>query len=70
MDGQTDLPTRQPLAADLSELDDPAFLALCRTVRDAREATPRDQVSPELAEDYERVNREFMRRAGMAWQAP
>jgi hypothetical protein len=65
MDG---LPTRQPLAADLAELDDPEFLALCRVVRETKEATPRDEVSAELAEDYERVNREFMRRAGMAWQ--
>jgi hypothetical protein len=67
MDG---LPRRQPLtdATDLAELDDPEFLALCRAVRETKEATPRDQVSPELAEDYERVNREFMRRAGLAWQ--
>jgi hypothetical protein len=66
MDG---LPSRKPIAADLAELDDPEFLARCRAVRQAKESKPRDQVSPELAEEYERVNREFLRRAGLAWQS-
>lgn len=62
------LPARTPVNDDLAAMDDPEFLAECRRVRDQREHTPQDEVSSELAEEYEAVNREFMRRAGLAWQ--
>jgi hypothetical protein len=63
------LPARTPLPEnDLASMDDPEFLAVCRRVRTARETTPHDEVSPDLATQFEAVNREFMRRAGMAWQ--
>ncbi len=62
-----ELPKRAPLT-DLSQLDDPEFLAVCRHVREQRELTPHDEVSRELAEKYDAVNREFLRRAGLAWQ--
>lgn len=64
------LPHRTPAEqSELAEMDDIAFLAHCRAVRETRESTPGDQVTAELAEDLERVNREFLRRAGMAWRA-
>lgn len=62
-----ELPKRAPLT-ELSQLDDPEFLAVCRRVRARWERTPNDEFSCELAEEYEAVNREFMRRAGLAWQ--
>jgi hypothetical protein len=69
MDDAGKLSVRHPLEQhDYNELDDPEFLAMCRRVRTLREDTPRDEVSSELAAEYEAVNREFMRRAGLAWQ--
>jgi hypothetical protein len=48
---------------DFSKLDDPAFLAERRRVRDELEREP----SPELTARYERLNDEFDRRARIAW---
>jgi hypothetical protein len=48
---------------DFSKLDDPAFLAERRRVRDELVREP----SPELTARYERLNDEFDRRARIAW---
>jgi hypothetical protein len=37
-------------------------------VRERREQAPHDEVSRELAAEYNAVNREFLRRAGLAWR--
>jgi hypothetical protein len=51
-------------------MDDPEFLDWCRRVRSAKESIPRGEVPEELEEEFKRVNRAFMRRAGIAWKAP
>lgn len=48
---------------DITRLDDPDLLAERRRVRDELEARP----TPALAERYERLDEEFIRRAGIAW---
>jgi hypothetical protein len=63
------LPARASLPDDIAEMDDVQFLDHCRRVRSLRERTKPDEVSSELQAEYEAVNREFMRRAGIAWQA-
>jgi hypothetical protein len=54
------------LAADLANLDDPAFLAARARVRGQCERAPDDI---ELAAEYRRMTAEFDRRARGAWQA-
>jgi hypothetical protein len=66
----SNLPSRTPLDSDsdLAKMDDEQFLTLCRRVRTAKESKPADEATPELLDEFERVNREFMRRAGVAWR--
>lgn len=52
---------------DFSRLDDPAFLAERRRVREALEHTPEHAASPELTAHYEKLTDEFLRRASIAW---
>ena len=52
----------------LSELDDPAFLAERRRVRSVLERVPEHAVTPELAERMRELDEEFIRRARLAWQ--
>ena len=52
---------------DFSQLDDVAFLAERRRVREELERTPDNQASPELTVRYQRLNDEFLRRASAAW---
>jgi hypothetical protein len=58
MDDDTDLSD-----TDLSTLADPEFLAERRRVREELEHAP----TSKLTERYERLNAEFLRRAGIAW---
>jgi cob(I)alamin adenosyltransferase len=53
---------------ELAEMDDVAFLSLCRTVRRVAERTPTDELSAKAKAKLEQVNAEFLRRAGMAWR--
>jgi hypothetical protein len=48
---------------DVTKLDDPDLLAERRRVRGELEANP----TAELTAHYERLDAEFMRRAGIAW---
>jgi hypothetical protein len=50
---------------DFSQLDDPAFLAERKRVREELERTP--AVSEEMAARYQRLTDEFIRRARAAW---
>jgi hypothetical protein len=52
----------------LTEMDDVEFLAQCREVRQATERTPVDELSEQTRINLARVEAEFLRRAGMAWQ--
>lgn len=52
---------------DFSQMDDPEFLAEHRRVREELEHAPGQAASPELAARYQRLNDEFLRRAGIAW---
>jgi hypothetical protein len=52
---------------DFTRLDDTAFLAERRQVREALEHAPEHAVSPELAARYQAMNEEFVRRARRAW---
>ncbi len=52
---------------DFSKLDDLAFLAERRRVREELEHTPENEVSAELAARFQAVNEEFLRRARLAW---
>ncbi len=52
---------------DFAQLDDLAFIAERRRVREELEHTPEHAVSPELAARYQAMNEEFLRRAGLAW---
>jgi hypothetical protein len=52
---------------DFTELDDPAFIAARRRVREALEHMPEHEVSPALAVCYQKLNEEFLRRASLAW---
>jgi hypothetical protein len=60
---------RTPDIADLSELDDPAFLAERRRVRCLLERTPEHEVTSGLAERVRELDEEFLRRARLAWQS-
>lgn len=66
MSDTNQLPQRFPVDTELAEMDDPEFLDWCRRVRSAKEMSPRDEVPEELQAEFERVNRAFMARAGMA----
>jgi hypothetical protein len=48
-------------------LDDPAFLAERRRVREELEQAPEGDVSPELIARFQRLDEEFIRRARAAW---
>ena len=52
---------------DFRQLDDPAFIATRRRVREELEHTPEHEVSPELTARYQKLNEEFLRRATLAW---
>jgi hypothetical protein len=52
---------------DFSQLDDQAFLAERRRVREALEHTPEHEISASLTDRYKRLNDEFLRRARLAW---
>lgn len=52
---------------DFTHLDDPAFLAERRRVREELEHTPECAVSAETTARYQAMNEEFLRRARLAW---
>lgn len=52
---------------DLTQLDDPAFIAERRRVREELEHTPENQVKAELTARFQKLNEEFLRRARIAW---
>jgi hypothetical protein len=52
---------------EFSDLDDPAFLAERRRVREELEGAPGPAVSDYLADRYWKLNQEFLRRARSAW---
>jgi hypothetical protein len=52
---------------DFTQLSDPVFLAERRRVRELLERTPEHEVSASLADRYERLTDEFLRRARLAW---
>jgi hypothetical protein len=52
---------------DFTRLDDPAFLAERRRVREELEHAPEHEASPELTARYQQLNDEFLRRASIAW---
>ena len=52
---------------DFSHLDDLAFLAERRRVREELEHTPENQPNAALAARLQRLNEEFLRRARIAW---
>lgn len=52
---------------ELSKLDDVAFLEHCREVRESVQCAPAELDYDERVE-LARVEQEFLRRAGMAWQ--
>ena len=55
-------------AESIRQLDDPAFLAECRRVREALERAPQDAVCrTELAALHDALTEEFERRARAAW---
>jgi hypothetical protein len=52
---------------DFSQLDDLAFLAERRRVRDELEHVPENQANAELTARFQQLNEEFLRRARIAW---
>lgn len=52
---------------DFTQLDDTAFIAERRRVREAPEHTPQHAASPEMTARYQAMNEEFRRRARLAW---
>jgi hypothetical protein len=52
---------------DFTQLDDQAFLAERRRVREELEHTPVHEIGAILTDRYERLNDEFLRRARLAW---
>ncbi len=52
---------------DLTQLDDLAFLAERRRVREVLEHTPEHELTATLTDRYQRLNDEFLRRARLAW---
>jgi hypothetical protein len=53
---------------DLAAMDDVAFLAKKRRVREAVTTAPPEEVTLQQWQELERLNAEFLRRAGMAWR--
>jgi hypothetical protein len=52
---------------EFGQLDDIAFLAERRRVREALEHTPAQEQDPDLTAHYQRLTEEFDRRARAAW---
>jgi hypothetical protein len=52
---------------DFTHLDDPAFIAERRRVREVLERTPEHEVSLELMVRYQQLTAEFLRRARISW---
>jgi hypothetical protein len=52
---------------DFSHLDDLAFLAERRRVREELEHVPENQPNAELLSRFQQLNEEFLRRARIAW---
>jgi len=52
---------------DFTLLDDLAFIAERRRVREVLEHAPEHAVSPEMIARYRAMNEEFLRRARLAW---
>jgi len=52
---------------DLTTMSDPEFLAERRRVREALEDMPAREVSVALADRYQRLDEEFLRRARAMW---
>lgn len=52
---------------DFAQLDDLAFIAERRRVREELEHTPEHAVSLEMVARYQAMNEEFLRRARLAW---
>jgi hypothetical protein len=52
---------------DFTRLDDPAFIAERKRVREELEHEPENQASAELLARFRKLNEEFLRRARIAW---
>ena len=52
---------------DFTKMTDPEFLAERRRIREVLEHTPEQEVSAALANRFEKLNEEFLRRARIAW---
>jgi hypothetical protein len=52
---------------DFTKMTDPEFLAERRRVREALELVSEQEVSSTLADRFERLNEEFLRRARLSW---
>jgi len=52
---------------DITTMDDPQFLDERRRVREELEHLPAREVSDTLTARYQKLNEEFLRRAGIAW---
>lgn len=52
---------------DFTKMTDPEFLAERRRVREVLENTPEQDVRATLADRFERLNEEFLRRARLSW---
>jgi hypothetical protein len=52
---------------DFTKMTDPEFLAERRRIREVLEHTPEQEVSAALADRFEKLNEEFLRRARIAW---
>ena len=54
---------------DITTMDDPQFLDKRRRVREELEHLPAGAVSDALADRYQALNEEFLRRARIAWSS-
>jgi hypothetical protein len=52
---------------DFTKMTDPEFLAERRRVREVLEHTPEQEVNAALAERFEKLDEEFIRRARISW---
>lgn len=52
---------------EFAEMDDVEFLAERRRVREQIECAPDGEPPQELLRQYEAIDAEFLRRAGLAW---
>jgi len=52
---------------DFTRLDDPAFIAERKRVREELEREPENQANVELIARFQKLNEEFLRRARIAW---